>query len=405
MRAAYFDCQSGASGNMLLGAFLDAGAPRDALDAAVKALGLSGDALVHVDRRARGDHDALHVEVEVTGTPPQRSVADIDRLIAAAPLDEGVRERSRLAFRLLAAAEARAHNVRADQVVLHETGAVDALIDVVGTFALAEAMGVETFYSSPLPYCVGETMSGHGVIPLPAPATVNILEAVGAPTLERDGTAELVTPTGAAIIAACATFETPAIVASADGYGAGTADLDWPNVLHLVVGDVETAPLGAVELPASGGLSEETVAVIETNIDDMAPNLLAEVPKAMLDAGAVEAFLTPVVMKKGRAGHVVTVICDPTQVQSLAELLLRETTTLGVRVREERRLVAIRRLQRVTTSLGALNVKVKELGGRVVDAAPELDDVKLLALAAGVPVAEAYRRAGEEARTQLMGQD
>ena len=409
MRAAYFDCLSGASGNMLLGALLDAGAHVETLAATLAALDLTDSAEVVTSRRRKGNLDALHVEIEVRQPKPWRQVGEIDRLIAGAALDEGVKERSRLAFRLLAEAEATAHNISADRVRLHEAGAIDAVIDVVGTFALAQELGVEAFYCSSLPLSDGETVSAHGRIPLPAPATVNILESVGAPTYRKEGGAELVTPTGAAIIGACATFASPRMDADHEGYGAGTADLAWPNVLRVVIGDVEEAipeePSAAAAAPLvdpGRGLAEETVSVLETNIDDMPANLLSDVAAAMLDAGALDAFLTPVLMKKGRAAHLLTVICSPADSAALAEQLIRETPTLGVRVREQQRIVADRRLERMESSIGDIGVKLKVVGGRVLAAIPEHDDVVRQAAERGVPLAEAHRRVTAEARQAFM---
>ena len=395
MRVAYFDCTSGISGNMALGAFLSAGASLDTLRQTVDALGLGAAAAVRVDQRAKGDVTATHVDVEVLQAAEWHNVGAIEKVIRGANLDEGVQERALLAFRLLAGAEARAHNVAVDQVRLHEAGAIDAVIDVVGTFALAQELGIEAFFSSSLPLCQGITEAEHGQIPLPAPATVNILEAVGAPTYYREGTAELVTPTGAAILGACASFTSPTLDIEREGVGAGTADLGWPNVLRVVVGELEPAA-------RDGGLTEEVVSVLETNIDDMAPNLLADLPQLMLDAGAVEAFITPVVMKKGRSAHLVTVVCDPAQAETLAARLIRETSTLGVRVRDQRRLVAVRRIERMESSLGSVDVKLKIVDGRVVDAAPEYEDVRALAAAAGIPVADAHRRVAAEARARYL---
>lgn len=420
MKAAYFDCLSGASGNMILGAFLDAGVPLSAIEDGISALGVADHIRLSVDRRSKGALFGTHVDVEVLRSVSWSSVADIDALIAnATRLDEGVRERSRLAFRLLAQAEARAHGVDVSRVALHETGAVDAVVDVVGSFVAAEYLQVEGFFCSALPYCVGMTRSAHGEIPLPAPATVAILEAVGAPTYRKDGEFELVTPTGAAILAACATFESPRLEREAEGYGAGSADLPWANVLRLVVGEVEVTPAGeplvpevdtepvARETVAPGpvpahGIVQETVSVIETNIDDMPANLLADVPRAMLEAGALEAYLTPVVMKKGRSAHLVTVVCDGTLVESLALKLLRETTTLGVRYREEQRLVAARRIEEFESTLGMVHVKVKELEGRPVDATPEFEDVRRLAEDSAIPLAEAHRQLHAEVRARFV---
>lgn len=449
MKVAYFDCVSGISGNMVLGAFLDAGATRATLRDTVGRLGLTGMVNIKVGRRTKLNIKATHVEIEATGLPNWRTIGSIEKLLMGAQIDEGVRERSLLAFRLLASAEARAHKVEIGEVRLHETGALDAVVDVVGTFALAEELGVEAFYSSALPLSRGVTISEHGEIPLPAPATMRILEAVAAPTYERAGDSELVTPTGAAILGACATFETPEIGWELEGFGAGTNNLEWPNVLRVVVGELLTtglrpaapahrppveasaAPLidtvapgrpprgrssdlGAPSRRSLGtravgngadpgsGLTEETVSVLETNIDDMAPNMLADLPERMLAAGALEAFITPVVMKKGRSAHLVTVICELGSTEEMAGRLIKETSTLGVRVREERRFLAGRRIERMESSLGPFNVKLKIVDGRIVDATPEYDDVRVLAAAAGVPLPDAHRRAVTEARSHYL---
>lgn len=451
MRIAYFDCVSGISGNMALGAFLDAGAKLATLRQTVDTLGLRGNAQIHVGRRTKLKIKSTHVVVEVIKSPAWSTIGSIEKLINRADLDEGVRERSLLAFRLLANAEAQAHNVRVEQVRLHETGALDAVIDVVGTFVLAEELGVSAFYASALPLCEGVTISAHGEIPLPAPATMRILKAVGAPTYHQEGDAELVTPTGAAILGACATFDSPDVEPEFEGFGAGTTDLDWPNVLRVVVG--EAAPVGllrpaarilsakagageptlvTIATPArnvgkrvadlasappagtkprsfspaqlNGGLEEETVAVLETNIDDMAPDLLADLPDRMLGAGVLEAFITPIVMKKGRSAHLVTVICEPGEARSMAALLVRETSTLGVRVREEQRYVAGRRIEKMQSSLGAVNVKLKIVDGDIVDATPEYEDVRALAAASGVPLRDAHRRVLTEARSHYLDQ-
>jgi uncharacterized protein (TIGR00299 family) protein len=392
---------------MLLGAFLDAGANLATLTDTLQVLGLGESAEVIASPRMKGNLRATHVEIAVKQPKPWQHIGEIDRLIAGARLDDGVKERSRLAFRLLGQAEARAHNVEVDRVRLHEAGAIDAVIDVVGTFALAEALGVEAFYSSALPLSDGETVSEHGRIPLPAPATVNILESVGAPTYRKDGGAELVTPTGAAILGACATFASPRVDVELEGYGAGTADLDWPNVLRVVLGELEEAApeedVAAAVAPAPG-LEEDTVSVLETNIDDMPANLLSDVVQSMLDGGALEAFVTPVVMKKGRAAHVLTVLCDPAATAALADRIIRETSTLGVRVREERRLVAARRMERFESSIGMVGVKLKLVEGRVVDAVPEHDDVLARAAAARLPMADAHRRVAAEARRAFVEQ-
>jgi uncharacterized protein (TIGR00299 family) protein len=399
VKVAFFDCASGISGNMALGAFLDAGARLETLRHTVDALGLGAAADVRADPCARFKVKATHVEIGVLEPTNWRDVGEIEKVIRDAHLDDGVQERALLAFRLLAGAEARAHNVPVDLVRLHEAGAIDAVIDVVGTFALAEELGIEAFFCSSLPLCTGVTQSEHGEIPLPAPATLNILQSIGAPTYYRDGDAELVTPTGAAILGACASFASPAIEAEREGFGAGTADLGWPNVLRLVVGELE--PDGVAH---PGGLEEQMVSVLETNIDDMAPNLLADLPQLMLDAGALEAFITPVVMKKGRSAHLVTVVCDPARAETLATRLVRETSTLGVRVRDQRRFVAVRRIERMDSSLGSVDVKLKLVDGRVVDAVPEYEDVRALATAAGIPVPDAHRRVATEARNRYLEQ-
>jgi pyridinium-3,5-bisthiocarboxylic acid mononucleotide nickel chelatase len=236
---ACFDCVSGAAGDMLLAALLDAGGTRATLDGAVAALGLSGDARVEVTRVSKGGVPALHVDVRVAAGEPHRHPPEILARIERAPLPPRVRERSLHAFDLLIDAEAKAHGVDRDHVHLHEVGATDAMIDVAGAFALLEELGVERAWCGPIPYCAGTIMSAHGRLDLPAPATRAILDAAGARLVLREAVRdrELITPTGAAVLATCARFEDASLAhVEREGAGAGTIDLPWPNVVRVTLG-------------------------------------------------------------------------------------------------------------------------------------------------------------------------
>ena len=378
-RIAYLDCFSGISGDMLLGALLDVGVPLEEMRAELAKLPLSGYSL-EARRVTKGGLAASQAMVSVQEAQAPRTLADVTGLIDKSSLPATDRERGTAVFRGLAEAEAAVHGETVETVHLHDVGAVDAMVDVMGTIAGLRLLGVEELYCSPLPSGAGWAQGPHGALPLPAPATLELLARAGAPLRPaREDEGELVTPTGAAIVAALARFQRPEMILQRIGYGAGSRDLpDRPNVLRLWLGEGVAA-------------ATRPMVLIETNIDDMTGEMLGYVLEKLLDQGAADAWLTPVQMKKNRPGVVLSVICGEPEEEGLASFILRETSTLGVRVRPVHRWEAEREVVEFESSLGPAAVKVKRLPGEPPRVAPEYEACKRLAEASGLPLAEVYR--------------
>ena len=381
MTIAYFDCFSGISGDMTLGALVDCGADRALLVAVVEALRLGDEVTVEVRHEARGHTGGIRVLVGVTDRV-ERTVPDLRRLVEEADLPDPVKPPALEAIDRLARAESQIHGVAEEDVHLHELGGADTLVDIVGAFWLLNALEVTRVYSSPLPAPRGL----KGGMPLPAPASLRVLEGTGAVLQPSAETRELVTPTGAAILAAAATFERPAMLLRRVGYGIGGHPSPG-NALALWIGD---------EVPA-----HNAVTVIETNIDDMAPNLLAALGEDLMAAGALDVVIVPALMKKGRPGHLLRVMATPELVASLSDHLLRHSTTLGLRLSAVDRVIAARRMIEVTTPLGSARVKVKELGGRAIDVAPEYEDCRRISRESNRDLREVMRMVDEAARREL----
>jgi hypothetical protein len=286
-------------------------------------------------------------------------------------------------FTLLAEAEARVHGETVEQIHFHEVGALDSIVDVVGAALGLEALGIERLYASPLPYGAGTVNSDHGVLPLPAPATLEVLRLAHAPLTPSPAQVELVTPTGAAILATLATFQCPSLTVTSLGVGAGKRDLPWPNIMRLIVG--ETSPNGSSEMIQ-----------IETNIDDMNPQVFGYVMERLFAAGALDVYLTPIYMKKNRPATLLGVIAKRQDEAALAELILRETTTLGLRVQPIHRYEAQRDFRLVSTRYGDVKVKRKIIDGRTVQSMPEYDDCVRLANENKVSLAEVYAEVNKQ---------
>ncbi len=388
-RIAYLDCFSGVSGDMILGAMLDAGLDPAALRAELAKLPLSGYSL-EVRRVRRAGLAATQAVVSVSDGQPARTIADILALIDASSLPDADKERGAAVFRRLAEAEAAVHGEPANQVRLHEVGAADALVDVMGALAGLRLLGVDALFASPLPLASGEVASQHGAIPLPAPATLELLARARAPVRPAAGSEELVTPTGAAIVTALAAFELPEMTLERVGYGAGSRDPEGrANVLRLWLGQAEQ-PDGT-----------QAAVLLETNIDDMTGECLAYAVESLLAAGALDAWLTPVQMKKGRPGVIVSAICREEQEAALAHVLLRETSTLGVRVRRLHRWEAPREVIEFVSSLGPAAVKVKRLPGEEPQVVPEYEACARLARDLGIPLTQVYGILQAEAAARL----
>ena len=331
----------------------------------------------------KGALRASSLEVIVPHSHHHRHLSDILDILSASQLSEQVKQTAARIFTLLAEAEARVHGETIEQIHFHEVGALDSIVDVVGAVLGLEALGIERLYASPLPYGAGTVNSDHGVLPLPAPATLEVLRLAHAPLTPSPAQVELVTPTGAAILAALATFERPSLTVSGLGVGAGKRDLPWPNIMRLIIG----------ETPMSG--SSEMVQ-IETNIDDMNPQVFGHVMERLFAAGALDVYLTPIYMKKNRPATLLGVIAKRQDEATLAELILRETTTLGLRVQPIHRYEAQRDFRLVSTRYGEVKVKQKIIDGQVIQSMPEYDDCVRLANENKVSLAEVYAEVNKE---------
>jgi pyridinium-3,5-bisthiocarboxylic acid mononucleotide nickel chelatase len=394
---AYLDCHSGISGDMFLGALLDAGLELDTLKDALVGLPITGYQLTlepFLDKGIRGSR----FDVVLSEQPqPTRHLADIVALLNASALSPYVHQTALAIFQCLAEAEAAVHGSTIEEVHFHEVGAIDALVDIVGAAIAIEAMGISKIYASPLPLTSGHVQTAHGILPVPAPATLEILRRVAAPWKPCPIEGELVTPTGAAILAILARFETPAIAIERVGYGFGSKKYPWPNCLRLCLGRAQGSVSELAEVPDT-----DWVTVIESNIDNMSGELLGGLMERLLAAGALDVSYTPMQMKKNRPATMVTVICPPEQADALAMAMLRETSTLGVRIQHLQRLKAQRTHECIETPLGAMSVKVKRLGSRIISAAPEYEECRRLALERNMPLAEVYAVAQQVIESDII---
>jgi len=456
MRIAYLDCFSGISGDMFLGALLDAGVPADVLEKAVSALGVGAELRVSkvdrcgitatkVDVLVAGEVDAprelvgvasghsperphehehahsrVHAQPHGEPWPPTRTgvsppheqehthahedvihqhgrhLSEIKRIISGAAIGESAKRKAILIFEALGAAEAKIHNVDVERVHFHEVGAVDAMVDIVCGAVGAEALGVDEIVCSPLNVGGGTVECAHGVFPVPAPATVELLR--GAPVFSSGVHAELVTPTGAAIVktlaARFAAF--PPMKVERAGYGAGSRNFTGhANVLRLTIGET-------VEIPATGDgaspvstmeVGQDTVTVLEANLDDLNPQVFGYVMDRLLAEGALDVFGMPVQMKKNRPGTLLTVLAKPEDAEKLANIVFAETSTLGVRRRDERRQVLERQWETVRTPWGDVRMKIASMQGAVTHYAPEYEDCRRIAEEKHVPLKSVMQEA------------
>ena len=375
----YLDLPSGLSGDMFLGCLIDAGWSVQNLQATLARLPLPASAWsMRAERVRRGSLRATLVVVEAVNADQPRNLRGIRTLIETADLPAIVREQAVATFTRLAEAEARVHGVPIEQVHFHEVGGLDAIVDIVGAAAGLHALGIERLYASAVPLGDGWVNTAHGRLPLPAPATLELLAAVHAPTRPAPGSGELVTPTGAALLTQLATFEQPEMRLLRIGLGAGQHERAWPNVARLWLGEP---------------LADGPMVLLETNIDDMNPQLYAAASEKLFAADARDVWLTPIQMKKNRPGVLLSVLASAALEQTLADIILRETTTLGVRVQPVQRHEAWREIRPIETPYGTVNVKLKRMGDEWLGAMPEYDDCKRLAEAHGVPVRLVYEAA------------
>jgi uncharacterized protein (TIGR00299 family) protein len=377
MKLAYFDCFSGISGDMTLGALVDAGCAVEQLRSELRGLQVPGWELT-AEKVWKSGMAATYVKVVTEDQSKHRSLDAILEFLEKSQLAPVVRERAGGIFRKLGEAEARVHDVPLEKIHFHEVGAVDAIVDIVGACVGFHALGIEKFACSPLNVGGGTVKMAHGVLPVPAPATASLLR--GKPTYSNGVQKELVTPTGAAIVATlCDVFGAqPAMSVGAIGYGAGTADLEGqPNVLRIMVGE-------AAEKTVAG--FDEEIAVVEANLDDMNPQIYGYFLEKALGAGALDVYTTPVQMKKNRPGTLLTVLCKPQDTNALMSLIFAETTTFGVRTYRAQRRVLPREWVNVGTEFGEVRIKVSRVNGRILHVAPEFEDCKKLAAEKDVPL-------------------
>jgi len=387
LKILYFDCYAGIAGDMTVAALLDLGVPFDVVQEAVGCLSLPRSSYsLAVERTSRKGVAATRFVVHVEEHQPHRHYTDIAAMIEESSLAEGVKEKAQRVFFRLAEAEAKVHGVEIGQLHFHEVGAVDSIVDIVGAVAAIDWLGIDAIHGAPLPLGSGFVETAHGRLPVPAPATAELLR--GIPVHGEAGAGERVTPTGAAILAALADGfgRAPAMTVTGIGCGAGTRDFDdIPNVLRLFLGETE------------GGLQRDEVAVIETHIDDMNPEILGHVLERLMEAGALDAAYSPLQMKKNRPAVKLTVIARPERRDELASLVLRETSAIGVRFYPAERLKLARDKEERLTSLGPVTVKVIRDGGRVVRITPEYDACRRIAVEQGMPLLEVYRIVEREA--------
>jgi pyridinium-3,5-bisthiocarboxylic acid mononucleotide nickel chelatase len=381
-RIAYFDCFSGISGDMVLGALVDAGADLAAIESELRRLGLEGWTL-SAEKVKRGQIFATHVNVATTEGHHHRGLSIILDRIQKAQLVPRTAERARKIFTRLAESEAKVHNLPVDKVHFHEVGAVDSIVDIVGACVGFELLGIDEFACSPLDVGAGQVMTAHGLLPVPAPATADLLR--GAPIYTSGIQKELVTPTGAAIATTLSTSysKIPEMIMRAIGYGAGSADFpEKANVMRLLIGERESA--SAEQNPHN--LADAPITVIETNVDDMSPQIYGYFVERALSAGALDVFSTAVQMKKNRPGLLITILCEPACASRLTDLLFSETTTIGVRMYEARRRTLAREFLSVDTGHGPVRMKISRLNGSVLNATPEYDDCQRIAAEKGIPL-------------------
>jgi len=379
MKLAYFDCPSGISGDMMLGAILDAGLEPDALRQALGGLNLCGYEVV-ARKVMRGGLAGTLVEVH-TQDDVERKLTDVLAIIEGSAVPQEVKTTARAIFTRLAEVEARIHGLSVEEVHFHEVGGLDAIVDVVGSLLGLRLLGVEDVYASPLPLGRGFVRCAHGLLPVPAPATLELLK--GVPVYGLDVEAELVTPTGAAIITALVRSfgPPPSIRVERVGYGAGQRELPILNLLRLIIAQ------------APGELEEDTVVLLETNIDNMNPEFYEHVMGRLFQQGALDVFLTPIQMKHNRPAVMLSVIVGEKDVDEALEVIFEETTTLGVRVQEVRRKKLARESVVIDTCYGPIAVKVARLGGVIKNIAPEYQECRHIAEQHRLPLKEVYEEA------------
>jgi pyridinium-3,5-bisthiocarboxylic acid mononucleotide nickel chelatase len=396
IRLAYFDCPTGIAGNMCLGALLDVGVPLSHLQTSLAQLQLTEEYEIGVETVHRQGQRGTYVQVKVNDDRthhhhvPHRHLPEIESLILNTQLSERVKTWSLEIFRTLAIAEGAVHGIPPEQVHFHEVGATDAIVDIVGTCIGLDWLNVDRVFCSALPTGGGTVKAAHGVLPVPVPAVLQLATLRQVPFYDNGIQKELVTPTGAAIVTALAQGfgAAPSFVLNRVGLGAGSHDLPIPNLLRLWIGEaeVETPPL-ASDRP------QETIVLLETQLDDLSPQVVGYLFDALMSAGAVDVFTQAIGMKKSRPGVLLSVLCPPSLVDVCESILFRETTTLGIRRSIQQRSVLPRQIESVETPLGIVRVKVAREGDRIVNVHPEYEDCARLAQQHNTPLKDVQQMA------------
>jgi len=394
MKIAYLDCFAGASGDMLLGAIVDSGVSIEALRDEIKKLPLEGYQ-VTADRGKRGVIAGTKVSVLIDSSAhhPHRTLSDVQQILDRSSLSDRVQSQTRQIFTILAKAEAKVHGVSVEEVEFHEVGAVDSIVDIVGVVIGLQLLEIDKIYASPFTLGAGYVKTQHGILPVPAPGTLEIISSCNAPTVPPPHTTspigETVTPTGAAIICGLAVFERPPLVVDKVGYGLGSRDHpDLPNALRLWLGHTAEGPARELRL-------------LQTNIDDMNPEIYGYLMEQLFIEGALDVWLTPIQMKKNRPGTILSALAPIDKETTIVARILKETSTLGVRSQPFSRYEADRWTESFDTSIGTVRVKIKGLNGLRISVAPEYEDCRRLALDTGMPLQEVYRMIETEVRVQI----
>jgi uncharacterized protein (TIGR00299 family) protein len=388
MRGAYFDCFAGVSGDMIIGSLIDAGLEFDQFKHALAEIPLTGYEMA-VEKVERCGIQCARFVVQSNESEIHRNLSDILKIIESSALDHGIKERAAAIFKRIASVEAKIHNKKIEEIHFHEIGAIDSIVDIVGAVIALDLLGLETIHASRINVGGGFINTNHGLMPVPAPATAELL--LGIPVYSDGAMTELTTPTGAAIISHVSNQfgSLPDMKIHSVGYGAGARDLSFPNALRVYIGEI-----------AINSFYEKIIS-LETNIDDMNPEFYQYITEKLFQSGALDVFTIPIMMKKSRPGVLLTVISTHATMDKLMDVLFDETTTAGVRISAHDRKILGREIQKVTTRYGPVGVKVLMHTGRVVTVAPEYEDCRNIAQQSGILLKNVYDEAKKEALVLL----
>jgi hypothetical protein len=391
-RIAYFDCFSGISGDMILGALIDAGLDLHQLNEELKKLKLGGYTL-NTEKTTRQGISGTRFSVDADDDHVERHLKDIEKILDHSDLGDDIKDRSKAIFRELADVEAKIHNCSPGEIHFHEIGAMDSIIDTVGSLLGLKLLGIEAVYASRIPVGAGFVECDHGTLPLPAPAALELLK--GIPIVASSMEKEIVTPTGIAILKNVAkSFGVmPEMKVDCIGYGAGSREMKIPNLLRVWIGDSEE----------NQEYEEDEVILIETNIDDMNPEFFGYTSEKLLERGALDVFMTPIFMKKNRPGTLLSVLISPDTLDEMLSIIFAETTSLGIRIHRLDRKKLPREILTVDTTFGCVRVKVSRVGQEIKNISPEYEDCKEIAATLGIPLRKVYEDAKTAVRKLLKG--